>query len=162
MTTAEIIMQKKKIAAEKEKAEQKLAYDTIKMWVGKNASKIACALLRTIARFFEEDSVEKVTFRCWSGRSNYPLGKEYPSEVGIDWYSILCKKYKEDKYNVSFIDDFFKDVPIERNEFSENTFKLFQSQLLFHTTLPELFRTEGFIVNHTGCGCSEEITIKLP
>ena len=33
MNTVEIIMQQKKIAAEKEKAERKLAYDTIQEWV---------------------------------------------------------------------------------------------------------------------------------
>lgn len=162
MNTAEIIMQKKKIAAEKEKAEKQLAYDTIKQWVSKNVDEWAMELLRRVSRHFTED-IDEVVYGCSMGMTHYPLGDEYPEEIGC-WWNV---KYRRNgntvaRYGFDFDKQFFERNPIEKTKYAEERCQLFIGQLLFHTRLPELLKNEGFVVSHEGCGCCERISITLP
>ena len=164
MNTAEIIMQQKRIAAEKEKAEKKLAYDVIKVWTENNVNTLANEILCNLAKKFANGDCDKVVYSCWSGLCNYPLGKDYPENIGCGW-ELKCYKnhiLKKEFSIVLYEDRFFSSNAIEKKEYSVNYLNAFVSQLLFHTALPELLRNEGFVVGHTGCGCCERIEVTLP
>ncbi len=161
MNTVEIIMQQKKIAADKEKAERKLAYDTIKEWVEKHVDKFAHELLNNIARRFSAGS-SMARYRCVSGFCNHYLGEDYPENVGRWWKVEYWNNFKQKEYGFDFVERFFNQAPIEKSEYAENICCAFVSQLVFHTALPELLRSEGFVVKHDGCGCCEMIEVRLP
>lgn len=154
-------MQQKKIAAEKEQAERKLAYDTIKEWVEKNADKFAHELLNNIARRFSAGS-SMARYRCVSGFCNHYLGEDYPENVGRWWKVEYWNNFKQQEYGFDFVKRFFEQSPIEKKGYTEDVCCAFVSQLVFHTALPELLRSEGFVVKHDGCGCCEMIEVRLP
>ena len=163
MNTAEIIMQQKKIAAEKENAEKQLAYDTIKQWTETNAEKWARGLLNRIAKRFSTGFADKVRYHCTMGTTNYPLGEGYPKDVGAWWEVEYWKNGRRvGEYGFGYVKEFFEENPIEKTKYAEGKCELFVGQMLFHTALPELLKSEGFAVQHNGCGCCEEIIVTLP
>ena len=168
MNTVEIIMQQKRIAAEKKEAERKLAYDAIKEWAERNADKFAHELLNNVANQFG-GSATMARYRCVSGFADYrPLGHSYPECVGQGWKVEYWEPYgkdglvKKNEFGFGFVKRFFEQSPIENNDYTKSVCSAFVSQLVFHTALPKLFESEGFVVKHNGCGCCEEIEVRLP
>lgn len=154
MKAATIIMQQRKIEKENEEAKRKMAYDIIRDWVDENKDYFSELLLKRVIKKFTEKKAERIEYRCICGACNYPLGEKYEEKIGLDW--------KEGENFVCFNNNFFNSSPIEKTEYNNNVCKMFISHYVFHTTFPELLRDEGFVVSHHGCGCSEEIIIKLP
>lgn len=156
-------MQQKKIAAEKKQAEEKLAYNIIKEWTEQNADKFARRLLSNISKRFTNESADEVDYVCWCGGCDFPLGEDYPENIGKDWRVRYYKRRCEvAEFGFGFVKEFFENHPIEKTERIQDICSYFVSQLVFHTALPELLRNEGFVVSHQGCGCSERIIVELP
>lgn len=154
MKAAEIIMQQRKIEKENEEAKRKMAYGIIRDWADENKDYFSELLLKRVIKKFTEGKAERIEYRCVHGASRYPLGEKYEENIGLDW--------KECGNFVCFNDNFFNSSPIEKTEYNNNVCKMFISHYVFHTEFPKLLREEGFVVSHHGCGCGEDIVIKLP
>ena len=162
MTHVEIIMQQKRIAAEKEKAEKKLAYDTIKEYAENNAEKFVENKINLISKKFINDDIDKVVYNCVFGKCNYPLGNDYPESLGAGWKVNYYKNGRSiDERNLSSM-CFFDSHPIVKSEYNIELLQCFISHLAWETRLPERLKEEGFIVDVRGRGCCQTITVTLP
>lgn len=156
-------MQQKKIAAEKKKAENQLAYDTIKQFVSENVQRWARSRLNIVAKKFANGEIDKARYHAVMGTGNFPLGEEYSKEIGCWWAVEYLKDYRRvGEYGFGFVNEFFEKNPIERTDYAKDKCEQFIGYMLFHVALPKLFEEEGFVVTHNGCGCCEEIIVELP
>lgn len=165
MNAVEIIMEQKRIAAEKEKAERKLAFDAMKSYVEEHLDEFYQQLLNLLIKNFSKEQATKVEFHCSCGCFNYPLGKDYPEEIGISWTKNVSDGKSEPRsYTLSLNPkvEFPWDTIGGKTRKNEDLYWKFVSQLLMHTMFPQKLSEEGFVVHHTGCGCSERIIITLP
>jgi hypothetical protein len=165
MNAVEIIMEQKKIAAEKEKAERKLAFDAMKSYVEEHLDEFYQRLLNLLIKNFSKEQATKVEFYCGYGSSGYPLGEDYPESIGISWTKIVYDgKSAPRRFGLSLNPkvEFPWDTIGGETKENEELYGLFVSHLLMHTLFPQKITEEGFVVQHTGCGCCESIIITLP
>lgn len=165
MNAVEIIKEQKRIAAEKEKAERKLAFDAMKSYVEEHLDEFYQRLLNLLIKNFSKEQATKVEFSCGYGSGAYPLGKDYPENIGISWTKTISDGKSEPRtFGLSLYPkvEFPWDTIGGRTRGNEELYGLFVSQLLMHTLFPQKLSEEGFVVHHTGCGCCERITITLP
>lgn len=165
MNAVEIIMKQKRIAAEKEKAERKLAFDAMKDYVEEHLDEFYQRLLNLLIKNFSKEQAIKVEFSCIYGSGAYPLGKDYPEEIGISWTKTISDgKSRPRKFGLSLnpnVEFPWDTIGGETRE-NKELYGLVLSQLLMHTLFPQKITEEGFVVHHTGCGCCERIIITLP
>ena len=165
MNAVEIIMEQKRIAAEKEKAERKLAFDAMKSYVEEHLDEFYQRLLNLLIKNFSKEQATKVEFSCDYGSCAYPLGKDYPEDIGISWTKTISDgKSRAREFGLSLNPkvEFPWDTIGGKTRKNEELYGLFVSQLLMHTLFPQKISEEGFVVHHTGCGCCERIVITLP
>ena len=165
MNAVEIIKEQKRIAAEKENAERKLAFDAMKSYVEEHLDEFYQQLLNLLIKNFSEEQATKVEFHCGCGSCAYPLGKDYPENIGISWTkTVRYGKSEPRKFKLSIYPDveFPWDTIGGKTRENEKIYSLFVSQLLMHTMVPERLKKEGFVVYHRGEGCREIIIITLP
>lgn len=165
MNAVEIIKEQKRIAAEKEKAERKLAFDAMKSYVEEHLKEFYQQLLNLLIKNFSKEQATKVEFYCGWGCHNYPLGKDYPESIGKSWTKTISDgKSNPRDYTLSLNPnvEFPWDTIGGKTRENETLYWMFVSQLLMHTMFPQKLSEEGFVVHHTGCGCCERIIITLP
>lgn len=165
MNAAQIIKEQKRIAAEKKKAERKLAFDAMKSYVEENLDGFYQMLRNLLIKNFSKEQATKVVFSCSYGFGGYPLGEEYPEQIGISWTKTISDgKSKPREFGLSLNPEV--EFPWEsiggETMGNKELYGLFVSQLLMHTMFPQRISEEGFVVRHTGCGCCESIVITLP
>lgn len=165
MNAVEIIMEQKRIAAEKEKAERKLAFYAMKSYVEEHLDEFYQELLNRLIKNFSKEQSTKIEFSCCYGFGCYPLGKDYPEAIGISWTKTISDGQSNPRdYRLSLNPkvEFPWDTIGGKTKKNEELYWLFVSQLLMHTMFPQKISEEGFVVHHTGCGCCERIIITLP
>ena len=165
MNAVEIIKEQKRIAAEKEKAERKLAFDAMKSYVEEHLDEFYQRLLNLLIRNFSKEQATMVKFSCGYGYGDYPLGKDYPKDIGISWTKTISDgKSEPRRFGLSLNPkvEFLWDTIGGKTMENEELYGLFVSQLLMHTMFPERLKKEGFVVYHRGEGCCETIIITLP
>ena len=165
MNAVEIIKEQKRIAAEAEKSERKLAFDAMKSYVEEHLDEFYQQLLNLLIKNFSKEQATKVVFYCGLGSCAYPLGKDYPEDIGISWTKTISDgKSEPRRFGLSLNPkvEFPWDTIGGETKENEKLYGLFVSHLLMHTLFPQKITEEGFVVHHTGCGCCERIIITLP